>query len=161
MKPDIYIRSVTEISADFMRSFALSGLLLDLDNTLAGYHVNAPPPEVSEWLNTLRGNGYQLIVCSNSRESRVRAFCEPLGLDYVHSAKKPAPQGLLKAVSRLGLRVSDFAMVGDQLRTDIRSGLRAEMMTIMVDPLIDSPWFRLRRAVEALFMGRTTYYEQP
>ncbi|GHU89634.1 haloacid dehalogenase [Clostridia bacterium] len=154
MKPDVFLKSVCEITPEFMRAHGLSGLLLDLDNTLAGYSADTPPPEIAEWLKTIRGAGIRLCVVSNSKEPRVRRFCEPLGLDYVHTAKKPSPDGLFRA------NMPGAAMVGDQLFTDTRSGKRAGVTTIMVDPLNNSFIFKARRAFETLFMGRERY-EQP
>ncbi|GHV17718.1 haloacid dehalogenase [Clostridia bacterium] len=153
MKPDFFVKSVRELTPEFLKSRGISALMLDLDNTLAGYRADAPSPEIAAWLESVRAAGFALRVVSNSGEGRVRRFCEPLGLEYVHSAKKPSPDGLLKALETL----KNAAMVGDQLFTDVRSGIRAGVPTIMVDPLNNGFVFKARRAFEKLIMGRERY----
>lgn len=145
--PDIVLRSVREITPEWMKLHSLGGLLLDLDNTLAGYHINEPHPDIHMWINALQMAGYQLIVLSNARAERVAAFCEPLKLPYVAKAKKPGKTALLNACERIGLLPQNIAMVGDQIFTDVLSANRAGVMSVIVEPLTHNFFFKFRRNV--------------
>ncbi len=52
---------------------------------------------------------------------------------------KPEPTLLLVALERLGIAPADAAIIGDQIRTDIRAGKAAGMFTILVEGDLASP----------------------
>ncbi|MCL2084526.1 MAG: YqeG family HAD IIIA-type phosphatase [Oscillospiraceae bacterium] len=148
----MFLSSVCGITPEWAESRGLRGLILDLDNTLAFYLAPVAPPDIEAWIADMAASGVKLAVCSNSREKRVSLFCDRLGLTYVHTARKPKKDGLLKAAELMGLEPGETAMVGDQLFTDVLAGRRAGMTTVLVDPLKNNIVFRLRRRCERLFM---------
>lgn len=153
--PDIVLNSVSDITPEWMKRHSLGGLLLDLDNTLAGYRRNEPHPDIHSWLEALQVAGYQLIVLSNARAARVAAFCEPLKLPYVARAQKPKIKALLEACEQIGLHPKNTAMVGDQIFTDVLSANRAGVMSVIVEPLTHNLFFKFRRnVVEKRFVSR-------
>ncbi|MCL2080489.1 MAG: YqeG family HAD IIIA-type phosphatase [Oscillospiraceae bacterium] len=145
--PDIVLRSVQEITPEWMSRYSIKGLLLDLDNTLAGYRVKTPDTATSEWLKSMREAGYGLIVLSNAGKRRVEAFCAPLELPYVAGARKPKPEALLEACGRIGICPRDAAMVGDQIFTDVLAANRARITSVIVEPVTRNMLFNFRRNV--------------
>lgn len=153
--PDIVLNSVSDITPEWMKRHSLSGLLLDLDNTLAGYGRNEPHPDIHSWLEALQIADYKLMVLSNARAARVAAFCEPLKLPYVARAGKPKIKALLNACSQIGLHPHNTAMVGDQIFTDVLSANRAGVMSVIVEPLTHNFFFKFRRnVIEKRFISR-------
>jgi hypothetical protein len=145
--PDVILRSVNEITPEWMSRHSLKGLIVDLDNTLAGYRKNEPDVKISSWIKSIRDAGYSIVVLSNASIKRVSAFCDPLNLPYVAGARKPKPDALLRACENIGLRPQQTAMVGDQIFTDVLSANRAGVKSVIVEPLTRNVLFDLRRNV--------------
>jgi len=145
--PDIILRSVNDITPEWMTSHSLKGLFVDLDNTLAGYRANEPNEEVGSWIKSIRDAGYSIIVLSNAGAKRVAAFCDPLNLPYVAKAHKPKPDALLRVCEENGLQPEQTAMVGDQIFTDVLSANRAGVKSVIVEPLTRNVLFDFRRNV--------------
>ena len=58
-----------------------------------------------------------------------------LGVDDIYLAMKPFTRGLRKVQKKYGFQKSEMIMIGDQLVTDIKSGVKFGIKTILVDPL--------------------------
>jgi len=65
----------------------------------------------------------------------VERFAKPLGIPFLHRAKKPTRTPFRKALALLQLTSEQVAVVGDQLMTDIYGGNRLGMFTILVNPI--------------------------
>lgn len=152
-RPDDCVRGVSELTPEWLALRSISGVLLDVDNTLAGYSDPEPDAAVLAWLETLQGAGIRAAVVSNGSEERVKRFCGGRW-PYIARAKKPKPDTLLAMARELGVPPERMAMVGDQLRTDITAGKKAGMRTVWVEPFRANPWFRLRRVIEHRLMGQ-------
>lgn len=135
--PDFKFRRFTEIDQTFLQTHGLSGLLVDLDNTLVGWHAMDIPDDIAKHVATLRNDGFQLCITSNTYNfNRLRTIAGEFGIHYYDgNAGKPGTRGLLAGLSQMGIRAESAAMVGDQLFTDIRAGSRAGVKTILVNPL--------------------------
>lgn len=44
--------------------------------------------ELIIWLRIMKESGIRVIIASNNNEARVKHFAEPLGIPYIHKAKK-------------------------------------------------------------------------
>jgi len=58
-----------------------------------------------------------------------------LGVKYVYKAWKPKREGYIKGMEVLGTDLSNTLFVGDQIFTDIWGANRAEMYSILLDPI--------------------------
>lgn len=154
--PDAAFSRIADIRPDWLESRHIKGLILDLDNTLAGYADEHPPQSAVDWVAGLASHGIEIIVLSNNNSARVEAFCAPLGVRFVGGARKPMKRGYLKAASMLGLPADRVAVVGDQIFTDIWGAKRCGMTAIIVDPfdLKGHTFYRLRRALELPLIKR-------
>lgn len=148
--PNEFVTSVFEITPDKLKQLGIKGVITDLDNTLVEWDRADATEEITAWLADLKEAGIRIIIASNNNEERVKRFADPLGLEYIHRAKKPLGKAYYSAVVRLGLHPEHVAMVGDQLLTDIMGANRMKLYTILVRPVAESDgWVtRFNRFVE-------------
>ncbi len=135
--PDFKVRRFTEIDQSFLELHQLKGLLVDLDNTLVGWHAMDIPDDIANHVSSLRRAGIELCITSNTYNfNRLRTIAEVLGIHhYDGNAGKPGTRGLLAGLDLMKVKPVEAAMIGDQLFTDIRAGARAGVKTILVNPL--------------------------
>jgi hypothetical protein len=133
--PKLVVDSIREIDLDFLRNNGIRGIITDLDNTLVGAREPDATPEVLEWLKRLDEYGFRIVIVSNNHLPRVERFAKPLGIPFLHRAKKPTRTPFRKALALLQLTSEQVAVVGDQLMTDIYGGNRLGMFTILVNPI--------------------------
>ena len=151
--PHYAFRSVTDITAEFLRGLGIKFLMLDLDNTIAAYGERVPSYEALDWIESIKSAGVKLFIISNSRrKTRVDSFSEALGVAFVKNARKPSPTKLLQAMEAHGFGPDESALAGDQVFTDTLSANLADIVSIIVSPLIfNNPLLALRYAAETPF----------
>lgn len=156
LKPTLYLKQFEQLTPRWLQQLGIRGLLLDVDNTLSDGHGLPIAPSVREHLERLKEEGILLCILSNNGEERVGAFAAPLGIPYIAHANKPGSEGVLRALSLLGIEKDEALMVGDQLYTDILGGNRAGIRTALVRPRGGAePWYiQLKRALERPFIKR-------
>ena len=156
LRPGDIVPSVEAITPDFLLDRGLSGLLLDLDNTLIPYGSYEDREEIAHWLTQLRVSGIRLALLSNAAPGRAAHWQERLGLSGAGFAGKPNPSVFRRGARSLGLSPAQTGMVGDQLFTDVLGGNLAGLHTILVHPLIDNalPHTRVARQLERQVLAR-------
>lgn len=133
---DAYLNSILDVTVPFLSEKGISGLILDIDNTLIGHNVPLPDENVLKHLRTLEEGGIKLCVVSNNNTQRVKAFCEKIGVSFfVANALKPRRIGYLRAFNELNLPPSCVGAVGDQVFTDVWGAKRAGCFAILTKPL--------------------------
>jgi len=155
--PDFYVRGVNDIDLDALRSRGIDTLLVDLDNTLLPRDSGEIPDDSRRWIATLAEQGFKVCLVSNNWHRRVALVAEELEVELVAKAVKPLPFAFLIALSRMGSRRSEAAIVGDQLFTDVAGGKILGIATVMVLPLSESDLphtLALRRLERVLLAGR-------
>ena len=126
-------------------------MLIDVDNTISVAHNNKTLREgVTEWLEEMKKNEIKLMILSNARSRRAKAFANSIGLDAKGLAAKPLPFGYLKGVKQLGAERKNTDIVGDQIFTDILGGKIAGIKTILTTNIIpeETLSFKIRRKAE-------------
>ncbi len=153
-KPTYILKSVTEISADFMAEKNLKGLILDLDNTLTTHNNPHPAEKVTDWIDKMKSIGIKMMIVSNNNSQRVTPFAKNLGLDFVANGKKPLSTGFNKAQEIMNIPFSEIAIVGDQIFTDILGANLKRVRTIYVHPIeLESTFFfKIKRFLEKPFL---------
>ena len=140
--PDVMFDTVYDIPIDYLKENNISGLIFDLDNTLAAYTDVLPPDTVVELLTNLRELGFKVAVVSNNGTRRVMEFCRELNIPAFALARKPLIKTLKKAAQAINLHNDNVAMIGDQIFTDVYAGNRAKMHTILVNAILPvNSWF--------------------
>lgn len=148
--PNEFVTSVYEITPEKLKAKGIKGIITDLDNTLVEWDRADATEELVQWFGQMKDAGIRILVASNNSEERVKHFCRPLNLEYIHRAKKPLGHAYYGALVRLGLRPHEVVMVGDQLLTDMLGAKRMKIYTVLVRPVAESDgWVtRFNRFVE-------------
>jgi len=150
--PDYIFANIFEITPRFLTERGIRLLLSDLDNTLSEYGHSTASEELTLWLGGLREAGILPFVLSNNRRGRPAEFCEPLDLGYIGHAKKPNPKAMLDIIKNLGFKISETALCGDQIYTDILCAKLGGVTAIAVKPIsLKAPHRAVRYALESPF----------
>ena len=135
--PDYRFETFLGASAVFLRSIGVRGLVLDVDNTLEPYENPLPGEHVKQWINELREAGISCAIVSNNHGDRIELFNSELGLPCFCNAKKPFAKSVRLALAEIGVDVSEAAMMGDQVFTDVWAAHNAGIRAILVPPIND------------------------
>ena len=73
IRPFRIVRSVNAISLEGLRNEGIRGIVIDLDNTLIGWKLLEPAPEVAAWVREALDGGFAIAIVSNN----VDAFPSP------------------------------------------------------------------------------------
>lgn len=148
--PNIYLSRVQEITQQMLEENNISGLILDVDNTLIDYYKNMPEG-VEQWCKSLKQEGFKFCIVSNSnKKEKVETVAKILEIPYIYFAKKPLKRGLKKAANIMGVQPAKVAVVGDQIFTDILGANRTGMFSILVEPIEEKDIFitLIKRPIE-------------
>jgi HAD superfamily phosphatase (TIGR01668 family) len=158
--PKYLFRSVTAITPQFLRQKGMRALVLDVDNTLTGHGSQELGATVAAWLETMKSEGFLLMLASNNTKARVEPFARRLGVEYSSFCCKPSPAWLWQAQRRWGLPRRAIALVGDQIFTDLLAGSLYGVTVLMVKPMYEDvkPILRLKRRLEKPLLRR--YYRR-
>lgn len=153
--PSEYVKSIYHIDPHTLKQRGVKGIITDLDNTLVEWDRPNATPKLIDWLNEMKNNDIKVVIVSNNDESRVKLFSEPLGIPFIHKARKPLGSAFRKAISDMGTNREETVIIGDQLLTDVLGGNRAGFYTILVVPVTQSDGFftRFNRIVERKIMA--------
>jgi len=148
--PSIHVKSIYQISPEFLKDRGIKGIITDLDNTLIEWDRPNATPELIEWFKQMEQNGVKVTVVSNNNEKRVKSFAEPLGIPFIPKARKPMGRAFIKALKIMGLSKKEVVVIGDQLLTDVLGGNRNGFQTILVVPVASTDGFltRINRKIE-------------
>jgi len=155
--PDLRVDSVYDIDLAALRREGVRGIIADLDNTLVGARHPEATPELVEWLENVKAQGFRVVIVSNNGRHRVSAFADPIRLPYVSRARKPGQRPFRKALKLLELTPPETVVVGDQLLTDVFGGNRIGLRTILVTPISpadESVTTRINRRIERFIYRR-------
>lgn len=136
LKPDQIVNNVQEIDFAGLKQAGVNALILDIDDTLIPRRMNDVTPEVLDWVNQRKADGFKLFLASNSRfPARVNYFSETLEVPAAGLGLKPLPFAFRRALKTLGAAPAEAAMIGDQLFMDILGANLLGIRTIFVKHL--------------------------
>ena len=149
-KPNYYVNRITDITPAFLKRIGAKAVILDVDNTLAVNKGKIVLGNVPNWLERMKSSDVRLIILSNAMPERMSGFAEKIGLEFVGLGLKPLPFGYFRAAKRMGVKIKDCAIVGDQLFTDILGGNLAGCKTVLVSPveMENTSFFKFKRGME-------------
>lgn len=168
--PDVYQESIFKVNYKKLYTTGIRLLLFDLDNTIAPYSHKDVDDQAIRLFSMLKKNGMTPVLFSNSPKRRVEGFAKKLDIDYVSSARKPLSKKYLETMKKHKFKVTETAIIGDQLLTDIKGGNKVGMITVLVNPVSneDPIWTKFARMREkslkskmrdmGLFKGR--FYDE-
>lgn len=151
--PQIMTHDIYNLSAEDFAEFGIKFLMMDLDNTLAPYHLHEATDELRAWLDSLKNAGIELFILSNNHGQRPALYSKQLGIDYINRAKKPNAKNALDVISRKGYDLSETALIGDQIYTDVLCAVRCNILPVCVRPICISrnPLMAIRYLFELPF----------
>lgn len=148
--PDMYQKSIYHIDYDKLYEDGIRCLLFDLDNTCVPYKDREPNTKLKELFDDLRDDGFKVIIFSNSNKKRLLPFKKYLNVDCSASSRKPMKAKFLLVLKMFKFDLSEVAIIGDQLFTDVLGGNRVGIKTVLVNPMSkdDAVWTKFTRALE-------------
>lgn len=137
LQPDLILnQTIIGLTPELLQKHHLRGLVLDVDETLVPTRIREASEELKTWLESMRQDVPIWLVSNNISQSRIASIGRSLNLPYVYGARKPSRRKLRLATEAMNLPISQVAMVGDRLFTDILAGNRLGMFTILVEPMV-------------------------
>ncbi len=148
--PKEYVSSIFSIGYERLMQKGIKGIIFDIDNTLVPFDEEHPTPEIMQLIALLKERGFKIVLLSNNTQLRVEKFNEHLQLKAIHKAKKPRRGNINTAVASMNLLHNEVAIVGDQVFTDVLGGNRADVYTILVEPVSEKDeWMtKVKRGAE-------------
>lgn len=149
-RPNMYKKNIFEIDYKKLKENGINCLIFDLDNTLGLIEHKRCPVKTKKLLKSLQDD-FLILISSNNTKKRIKPYLDELGIGGVAFSLKPSTRGLRKIKRHYNLKKKEMVMIGDQIVTDILSGNKFKIMTILVDPLgeKDLKITGLNRLVEA------------
>ena len=139
--PKAYLKSVQEITIEFLIENNIKALILDMDNTLIDY-TKKLSSDIIEWSKKLQNQGIKMYILSNTNNrEKVKMVAQKLNIPYKMFAKKPFKSGFIKIQKELKINPENIGVVGDQIFTDIIGGNRCKVFTILVDPVYEKDYW--------------------
>ncbi len=131
--PKYFYDSITDITAEDIFSMGGKAVGIDLDNTTVYDSTLTLFPGVKKWLEDIHSSGLPVIIVTNTYNIRAKLISKKLGgLPFIANAAKPGTDCFLKAASAVGVNISEFVMIGDQLFTDVQGANKAGAISVRV-----------------------------
>lgn len=154
--PEYVFEHFDDVTAEFLLSIGVRGVLLDIDNTLEPYEHPLPGERVIAWLDSLRAAGIKTAIVSNNGRERVETFNRSIGMPAYAKAGKPFKKNLLRAMVDIGTEKGSTIFIGDQILTDVWAAHNTGIRAILVPPINDrrDPLTRFKRVLERPILKR-------
>ena len=137
------IRSVTELSVEFLNNQGIKFVALDFDGVLAAHGKPELNTDVKIWLDDFAENfGQENIFILSNKPTQVR-------LEYFQKyypqisfisgvSKKPYPDGLQKMIATVGCKPKEVTLIDDRLLTGCLACIIAGCYPILITkPFVD------------------------
>lgn len=134
--PKYRFRCITDITPEDLYKMGAKAVGLDIDNTIAPDGKFKYVDGIREWVKEIEGAGFPITLISNGTLIRVIPVSKYLGgVSFIHLSLKPHPRSLIKAAKRMNVDISELAMLGDQIFSDIKAANRCGAIAVRVDPI--------------------------
>lgn len=143
--PTLQLKSVRDLTAEYLAAKNVQALVLDFDGVLAAHGEPTPRAENLEWLQEFsrRYAPHKIYVLSNKpNPERITYFQDHFpSIEFVKAArKKPYPDGMVQIENLAGLPAAQIMIVDDRLCT----GILAAIITGAQGCWITVPYINLR-----------------
>ena len=154
--PDLVLSApIYTITPQLMQKHGLSGLILDVDNTLIGDDESDVSDEIRQWVELMRQQYPIWLASNNFSDRRIQNVAESLNLPYRSRAGKPSRRVVRQVLEAMELPSAQVAMVGDRLFTDTVVGNRLGLFTILVQPPCEELVFKPN--IATIFKARSSF----
>lgn len=135
LMPRYRFKSVLDVTPEDLRKMGAKAVGLDIDNTLAPDGTHKFIDGAQEWIDGIVAAGFPITIISNGTFFRVGPIAKKFGVPFVSLSRKPNTSGLLRAAKRMQVDISELAMLGDQLYSDIKAANRCGAIAVRIDPI--------------------------
>lgn len=133
--PDFIAKSIFEMDLQVLIDLGVKGIAVDIDNTLVPMNIQTPGYEAIEWIEKVKSMGFKVCILSNAQNHRAKLFMDKLGVHGIGFANKPGRKGYDRASAYMELPNNECAILGDQLFTDIKGGVKSGFVTVLTEYL--------------------------
>lgn len=136
LMPKYRFKCITDITAEDLRKMGAKAVGLDIDNTIAPDGKFQYIDGIREWVKEIEQAGFPITLISNGTLIRVLPVSRYLGgTPFIHLSLKPFTHSLKKAAKRMNVDISQLAMLGDQIFSDIKAANLCGAIPVRIDPL--------------------------
>ena len=89
--------------------------------------------DIKNWVFNSKKHFDIYLFSNNPSKKRIKSIADQLNLEFTHSGGKPSKKKLNKLIDKIPYSLSEIAIIGDRIFTDILVGNRLGMYTILVD----------------------------
>ncbi len=113
----------------------IKALLLDVDGTLLTGREVIIHDSVIKWIKEARLHLKLHLLSNNPSRKRIGNVAKKLDLTFTYGAAKPRRKSAKKVLDELKLNPNQISLVGDRIFTDVLTGNRLGLYTVLVKPL--------------------------
>ena len=151
--PAVMTDELTDLTPEILNGRNIRLLMMDFDNTIVPYTTSIPTQKMADWLRNMLESDVLLCVVSNSKNDRVKIFCEQYDLPCITHAGKPGTRGIKECLEQFEIPAEEAALVGDQIFTDTLGANSAGVTPILVRAIDNhNIWLKLRHIAELPFI---------
>lgn len=133
--PKYRFRSILDVSVADLNKMGARAVALDIDNTICNDGRDNVIDGLESWLKEVQESGINVMIISNAIGKRPKKVAESLGLAHLSFARKPKAHKLLQGAKLMGVKISEMAMVGDQIFADVLAANTCGAISVLVDSL--------------------------
>lgn len=127
--------SYKDITPEILYKYHISGILIDLDDTLVTHNYPIPDDNVKSWLELLGKEKIPVCIISNNQKKRMMSFVKNLNVGYFYNSFKPRTHVIDSALGVMNIKRDEAVLIGDQLFTDILAANRSGIKSFLVKPV--------------------------
>ncbi|MBR3972398.1 MAG: YqeG family HAD IIIA-type phosphatase [Oscillospiraceae bacterium] len=151
--PALITDELTDLTPELLNGYGIRLLMMDFDNTIVPYTTDVPTEKMVDWLRFMLESDILLCVVSNSKNDRVKIFCDKYDLPCITRAKKPGTRGVKECLEQFEIPAENAALVGDQIYTDTLAANNSGVMPILVRAIDNHNfWLKARHVLELPFI---------
>jgi len=151
LKPDLNVKSISDIDFEKLLKMGKRVFLFDFDNTIGVWKSQIIPENVLNIFEYLKSNGAQVFIITNGKRRNMHGKVD---VQIIWRSLKPLTFKVKKNIGNYLKDKSRVVVIGDQIFTDILFGKLLKVYTIKVEPIDTSKEFistRFLRVIEKIF----------
>ena len=132
--PKYLFDRLVDITVDDLKKMQIKTVAIDLDNTSVYDCTITPLKGVKKWVSKVKEAGFKVVIISNSFELRGKVMGRMFGCPSFGPADKPDTKMMLLAAESTGVDISEMALIGDRLFTDVVGANNCGAVSVYVKP---------------------------
>lgn len=133
--PDVYQKNIYAIDYEKLKKRGIKLITFDVDDTILPKHTDSLPGAAIIHITGIKKMGFDVVLVSNARDSRVKGFAERLDVEYVARAKKPSVRHFREIRDRYHLAEEQMAHVGNSIVNDVGGANSFGITSCLVRPV--------------------------